>query len=121
MNPETAETVDWAQLVDSLEAFRQELTRLSERVTALETAVAVAPRANLAAPTPANALEPEAEPERQPEGLSEELMLVIAAAIAAFLGKRPHIRQIRLLGSPAWAEHGRLTIQASHALSSHHG
>jgi methylmalonyl-CoA carboxyltransferase large subunit len=57
----------------------------------------------------------------QPEGLSEELVLVISAAIAAFLGKKPHIRQIRLLSSHAWAEHGRVTIQASHALSTHHG
>ena len=55
------------------------------------------------------------------EGLSEELVLVISAAIAAFLGKKPHIRQIRLLGSAAWAQQGRVTIQASHALSVHHG
>jgi methylmalonyl-CoA carboxyltransferase large subunit len=121
MNPESRETVDWAHVVDSLEAIRQELTRLGERVAALEAAVAVVPRATLAPPTPAIAPEPEVEPEPQPEGLGEELILVIAAAIAAFLGKRPRIRQIRLLGSPAWAEHGRVTIQASHALSTHHG
>ena len=42
--------------------------------------------------------------------------LGISAAIAAFLGKKPHIRQIRLLGSAAWSQQGRLTIQASHAL-----
>jgi methylmalonyl-CoA carboxyltransferase large subunit len=54
-------------------------------------------------------------------GLSEELLLVISAAIAAFLGKKPHIRQIRLLGSAAWPQQGRVTIQASHALSVHHG
>ncbi len=42
--------------------------------------------------------------------------MVISAAVAAFLGKRPHIRQIRLLGAAAWAHQGRLTIQASHAL-----
>ena len=47
--------------------------------------------------------------------LSEELVMVISAAIAAFLGKRPHIRQIRLLRSDAWAQQGRTTIQASHA------
>ena len=58
---------------------------------------------------PGAAQQPAAEP------LSEELVLVISAAIAAFLGKRPHIRQIRLLGSAAWAQQGRLTIQASHA------
>ena len=51
------------------------------------------------------------------DGLNEELVLVISAAIAAFLGKKPHIRQIRLIGSAAWAQQGRVTIQASHALS----
>jgi methylmalonyl-CoA carboxyltransferase large subunit len=47
-------------------------------------------------------------------------VLVIAAAVAAFVGKRAHVRQIRLLGSASWAEHGRVTIQASHVLSTHH-
>jgi methylmalonyl-CoA carboxyltransferase large subunit len=40
--------------------------------------------------------------------------------VAAFLGKKPHIRQIRLLGSAAWSQQGRVTIQASHALPGHH-
>jgi methylmalonyl-CoA carboxyltransferase large subunit len=52
--------------------------------------------------------------------VSEEVVLVISAAVAAFLGKKPHIRQIRLLGSAAWAQQGRVTIQASHALSGQH-
>jgi methylmalonyl-CoA carboxyltransferase large subunit len=119
MHPETTETVDWAHVVASLGAIRQELTRLGERVAALEAAGAVVPHQTAAAPAPAIA--PEPEPEPQPEGLSEELLLVISAAIAAFLGKKPHIRQVRLLGSPAWAEHGRVTIQASHKLSIYHG
>ena len=46
--------------------------------------------------------------------LSEELILVISAAIAAYLGKKAPIRGIRLLGSDAWSHQGRLTIQASH-------
>ena len=52
----------------------------------------------------------------EPEGLSEELILVISSAVAAFLGKKPHIRQIRLQGSATWAQQGRVTIQASHVL-----
>jgi methylmalonyl-CoA carboxyltransferase large subunit len=55
------------------------------------------------------------------EDLSEELIVVISAAIAAFLGKKPHIRQIRLLGAAAWAQQGRVTIQASHNLAVRHG
>jgi methylmalonyl-CoA carboxyltransferase large subunit len=126
MHPETAETVDWAHVVDSLGAIRRELTRLGERVAALEAAVVAAPRKSAsgtetetaAAAAPAPAIAPEPEP--QPEVLSEELLVVISAAIAAFLGKKPYIRQIRLLASPAWAEHGRITIQASHKLSIQH-
>jgi methylmalonyl-CoA carboxyltransferase 12S subunit len=93
-----------ARLADTLEALRQEVARLGERVAALEKAHGQVAAA--AAPAPASAA----------EGLSEELVLVISAAIAAFLGKRAHIRQIRLLGSAAWAQQGRATIQASHAL-----
>jgi methylmalonyl-CoA carboxyltransferase large subunit len=96
----TTAAVDLARLADTLEALRREVARLNERVAALEAA------ARPAAPPAAPAA----------EGLSEELVLVIGAAIAAFLGKKPHIRQIRLLGSAAWAQQGRATIQASHAL-----
>jgi methylmalonyl-CoA carboxyltransferase 12S subunit len=84
---------DLARVADALEAIRGEVARLSERVAALE----------------GRAGKPAAEP------LSEELVMVIGAAIAAFFGKRPHIRQIRLLRSDAWAQQGRTTIQASHA------
>lgn len=92
-------------LEDTLRAIRQELTRLNERVTVLEGGA----KSERAAPVAAD------------EGLSEELLLVISAAIAAFLGKRPHIRQIRLLGSAAWSQQGRATIQASHSLPVQHG
>jgi methylmalonyl-CoA carboxyltransferase large subunit len=65
----------------------------------------------------------EREPGGSPaeEGLSEEIILVISAAVAAFLGKKAPIRQIRLLGSTAWAQQGRVTIQASHTLDVHTG
>jgi methylmalonyl-CoA carboxyltransferase large subunit len=62
---------------------------------------------------------PRSEPSTAPAGLDEELIVTISAAIAAFLGKKPHIRQIRLIGSAAWAQQGRVTIQASHALSAY--
>ena len=112
-------TEDRAQVGDALEALRQELTRLGERIVALEAAAEAKPRAAAAAPPPAAA--PATPPATGTEGLGEELVLVIAAAIAAFLGKKPHIRQIRLLESADWAQQGRVRIQASHALSVHHG
>jgi len=51
-------------------------------------------------------------------GISEEEVLAISAAIAAWLGVHAHIRQIRLIRTGAWAQQGRVTIQASHRL--HH-
>ena len=47
-------------------------------------------------------------------GISEEELLVVSAAIAAWLGVHAHIRQIRLIRTGAWAQQGRVTIQASH-------
>jgi methylmalonyl-CoA carboxyltransferase 12S subunit len=117
----TTETVDLARIADTLEALRQEVARLGQRVAALEASrsgepsrapgVADAARtAQLAAASVPPAPSPVAE------GLSEELVLVISAAIAAYLGKKTPIRQIRLLGSAAWSQQGRVTIQASHEL-----
>jgi methylmalonyl-CoA carboxyltransferase 12S subunit len=106
------ETVELAQLAEALAALRQELARLGERVAALEAAL---PIADSSSNPPSAIRHPPSE-----EGLSEELVLVISAAVAAFLGKKPHIRQIRLLGTTAWAQQGRVTIQASHALSIRH-
>jgi methylmalonyl-CoA carboxyltransferase 12S subunit len=110
------ESVNWSRVADTLESLRQELTQLGERVAALEK---VAGSGGLAspAPTPVAAV----APAPAAEGLSEEIVLVISAAIAAFLGKKAPIRQIRLLGSTAWAQQGRVTIQASHTLEAHTG
>jgi methylmalonyl-CoA carboxyltransferase large subunit len=102
----TTERVDLARLTDALEALRKEVTRLNERMAALE-----------AASGPANRAAPAPQPAPGAEGLSDEIILVIGAAIAAFLGKKAHIRQIRLLDSPGWAQQGRAIIQASHRLS----
>src|SRR5690349_16558766 len=112
----SADPVDLARVAGALEALRREVARLGERVATLEAAVGVRPGG--AAPAPPAA--PPAPAAAPAEALSEELVLVIGAAIAAFLGKRPHIRQIRLLGSAAWAQQGRVTIQASHARTGQH-
>src|SRR6516225_3794229 len=126
-----AETVELSRVLDAIEGLRRELGRLGERVAALE---AVAGKAAPASAPPAAKQRDgaaEAKPPAQPqapapppstpraEPLSEELVLVISAAIAAFLGKKAHVRAIRLIGSAAWAQQGRVTIQASHALSVH--
>ena len=100
------------ELAGILEEIRQQLATLAERVAKLEHApmepVVAAPPATQPAPAPAAAA----------ETITPEEILAISAALAAYLGVRPHIRQIRLVSSRAWAEEGRVTIQASHRLHS---
>jgi methylmalonyl-CoA carboxyltransferase large subunit len=102
MRPEPVDSVR----LPGLAALREELARLSERVAALEAAAGTRPPGPAATPPAADA-----------GGLSEELVVVISAAVAAYLGKKPRIRQIRLVGTTAWAQQGRVMMQASHALS----
>ncbi len=70
-----------------------------------------------ARPKPAVAA-PASEPARE-EGLPHETLVVIAAAVAAFLGKSVRLRSARLiqpLPDSAWAQQGRVYVQASHNL-----
>lgn len=99
-------------LSEEVAALRQHLAALAEKLAQLEAAAAAAPT---------HAVEvPAAEPQPEPEELSEETLAAISAAIAAYLGKRPHIRAIRLVSSPAWAQQGRVSIQASHRITPQH-
>jgi len=97
------------EMIGILEEIRRQLASLSERVAKLEgpaaARVAAAPKAA-----------PESAPAPVAEEISEDEILAISAALAAFLGVHPHIRQIRLISSHAWAEEGRVTVQASHRL-----
>ena len=74
--------------------MRAEIASLALRVSTLELAAA-----KLAA---------------RPAPVSEEDMIAISAAVAAFLGVRARIRQVRLVHSSAWAQVGRATVHASH-------
>lgn len=103
-------------LTGILDEIRSQLAELSGRIAKLEgaTKVSAAPPAPAPAPKPAE-VKP-AEPKPAEEAISEETLLAISAAVAAFLGERVHIRQIRVVSSPAWAQQGRVWIQASHRL-----
>ena len=76
-----------------LAQMREELELLKRRLGALESSAARA-----AATVPP----------------SEEDLAAISAAVAAFLGVRARIRQVRLLQSSAWAQVGRIGTHASH-------
>ena len=104
-----------ASLESLIQDLRKEVAALSERLAKLEKPAeappAPAPALVVAAPPPL----PKAEAH---SGVSQEELLAISAALAAYLGVRVHIRQIRLISSRAWAQEGRVSIQASHRLHS---
>jgi methylmalonyl-CoA carboxyltransferase large subunit len=101
-------------LTDDLAVLREQLAAMTAKLAELEGAAAAAPSHSVvvdAAPKPA----------APPEEISEEILLALTAAVAAYLGKRAPIRAVRLLGSTAWAQQGRVSIQASHRLNvAHH-
>mgnify|MGYP000379611134 CR=1 FL=1 len=80
--------------LDLMREMREQIAALTLRVNTLEQSAAIA------AATPAP--------------VSEEDMLAISAAVAAFLGVRARIRQVRLVHSSAWAQVGRMGTHASH-------
>ncbi len=89
-----------------------EIVELRERVEKLEAQLEKALKANAAAAAPVVAA-PRAAVQQE---IAPEIVLAIAAAVAAFLGKRASIHQIRLTGTTAWAQQGRATVQASHGV-----
>ncbi len=98
----SSDKVNLQQVLDAVEQLREEVRRLDQRIVNLEASVSL----------PASSQPPASH---ESDSLNEELVLTISAAIAAYLGVKPHIRQIRLLGGATWGESGRATIQASHA------
>jgi methylmalonyl-CoA carboxyltransferase large subunit len=109
----------WNDLRPLLEDLRSQLAVLSERVERLEQKTLLPGTAAAAAAAEPSAGVPRSEPDAkavEEEGISEEVVIAISAAVAAFLGVRARVRQIRLITSPAWAQQGRVSIQASHRL-----
>ncbi len=66
----------------------------------------------------------EATSAEQAAEVSAETLVMLAAAVTSYLGKRVRIRSARLAkpanGAPAWARHGRAAIQTSHQLKRGH-
>lgn len=93
-----------AQLLEAVVALRADIARLEARVAQLEGGHA--PWRSASAPQTLGH-----------DGVDMDVIMSIAAAVATYLGVKPRIRQVRLLGSGAWAQQGRVTIQASYAVS----
>ena len=64
-----------------------------------------------------------AVPAETHEAVTPEMLVVIAAAVTTFLGKKVRIRSAKMLQSPyeivnPWSQQGRVFVQASHNLRS---
>lgn len=89
-----------------LEELQAQMAEIARRISELEKGKPLA--------TPPLTAMPKSVP--APPAITEDELVAISAAIGAFLGVRAHIRQIRLLSTTAWAQQGRVSIQASHTL-----
>ena len=95
-------------------AMEDQLSELAEAVKALEARLAEAgwPAAVVAVK--------EGAPQKD-QAVSPETLVVIAAAVTAFLGKKVRIRSARMLrhqavSASAWAQQGRVAVHGSHNL-----
>ena len=91
-----------ATVEEALRAVEDLRREMGGRITALEAEVAAL-----------KAARPAADAEVAPE-----LLVVMAAAITAYLGKKVRVRSARLLapaqdGVSPWAQHGRVFVQAA--------
>ncbi len=103
-------------LAEILEKVQAQIAALSERVERLEAGAV-----KVEQPPDSVSTEVPAAKEAAPAGpvkteITEEELIAISAALAAYMGVRVRIKQIRLLSSHAWAQQGRVSIQASHNL-----
>jgi endonuclease/exonuclease/phosphatase family metal-dependent hydrolase len=67
----------------------------------------------------------DADARRRDAEVDAETLVMLAAAVTSYLGKRVRIRSAREVktgreGAPAWARHGRAAIQTSHRLNRGH-
>jgi methylmalonyl-CoA carboxyltransferase large subunit len=114
---------DSEALHETLREVLTQLAKLAERVAGLEELASMSGGEAATTPTlrPTKVRVPEAplatSSVANAAGISEEELLAISAALAAWLGVRAHIRQIRLIHTGGWAQQGRATIQASHRLN----
>jgi len=121
------EIADIAGQLDSLrhalevqiEELRARQAELADQLRTVQRSVA-ALDARPPAPAPVVAPQPVAKPAAN-EGIPEEILLVISAAVAAFLGKSARVRSARYMheGLSPWAQQGRVFVQASHNFAHH--
>lgn len=102
----------------NVQALLKRIEELEAHVRELHGGAQQAPAAAAATAATAAAAAPAAAPAAQePEELSADVLLAMSAAIAAFLGVKARIKQVRLVGREVWVQQGRASIMASHRVA----
>ncbi len=124
------------ELENLREAMNRQAVSLTTNLKNLETQVAqlrqtaasekpgragTAPKSEAAAEASQQTTASATQTKPSSEEISAETLVMIAAAITSFLGKRVRIRSAKVLQSPyeivnPWAQQGRVIVQASHNL-----
>jgi methylmalonyl-CoA carboxyltransferase large subunit len=102
------------ELAVAIKALQARVAELSQPAT-LQTAPAPVVEMKTAAAVSKDAAH------REKGEVTPEMLVVIAAAVTAFLGKKVRIRSAKMLQSPyevvnPWSQQGRVFVQASHTL-----
>ncbi len=104
-----------ASLADHVEQLQQEMAKQSKMLAELSRRIMESSREITA---PAASAQTAAAHEKP---VNPDVLVIIAAAVSAFLGKKIRIRSARMLQSPyeiinPWSQQGRVSVQASHFL-----
>jgi methylmalonyl-CoA carboxyltransferase large subunit len=107
-------------LISTVKTLETRVAELSQRPV-MRPAVVPAPAAAAKLEGPSPVAQGAVPP--QGEEVTPEMLVVIAAAVTAFLGKKVRIRSAKMLQSPyeivnPWSQQGRVRVQASHNLRS---
>ena len=119
--------VDLTELIQAVSerqrAAEGQLSELAAAFKALEARVAELskPAAAFIADATAPASVAKEAVHREKEEVTPEMLVVIAAAVTAFLGKKVRIRSAKMLrpafeGANPWSLQGRVSVHASHQL-----
>ncbi len=104
-----------ASLAANVERLQQEMAKQSKLLAELSQRVLeTGPDTTVSPASAQTAMAPEMP-------VTPDLLVIIAAAVSAFLGKRIRIRSARMLQTPyeivnPWSQQGRVSVQASHSL-----
>lgn len=102
---------DLTAALNALEAKFAELGKAAEK-----SALPTVPAATIASSVQDSAVQQTVE---SAEEVTPEMLVVIAAAVTAFLGKKVRIRSATMVRQPreavsAWSQHGRALVHSSH-------